>query len=131
MKRIQLPGDIFSQFIPLFPEQAVAPWVADRWHSARTPVVVLLDESLPQAEVKGEDLASILKALNPALNIQFLLFGHPPIADNPDAFEKECDRLSLLSNLLAVKEQQGPEKSESLFIISTTPDAILGPCPSV
>ncbi len=130
MKRIQLPGDIFSQFIPLFPEQAVAPWVADRWQSARTPVVVLLDESLPQAEVKGEDLTSILKALNPALDIQFYLFGHPPVADNPDAFEKECDRLSLLSNLLAVKEQQGPGKPDSLFIISTTPDAILAPCPA-
>ena len=131
MKRIQLPGDTFSQFIPLFPEQAVAPWVADRWHSAPTPVIVLLDESLPQAEVKGEDLTSILKALNPDLDVQFYLFGQPPVADNPDAFEKECDRLSLLSNLLAIKEREGPEKPGSLFIISTTPDAILAPCPAV
>jgi len=131
VKRIQLPGDTFSQFIPLFPEQAVAPWVADRWHSAPTPVIVLLDESLPQAEVKGEDLTSILKALNPDLDVQFYLFGQPPVADNPDAFEKECDRLSLLSNLLAIKEREGPEKPGSLFIISTTPDAILAPCPAV
>ena len=131
MKRIRLPRDTFSQFIPLFPEQAVAPWVADRWRSTCTPVIVLLDESLPQAELKGEDLTSIIKALNPSLDIQFYLFGHPPVATNPDAFEKECDRLSLLSNLLAIKECEIAENPNNLLIISTTPDAILAPCPAV
>ena len=48
--------------------------------------------------------------------------------EHPEAFEKECDRIALLSKLLSIKSSPRPCKN-SLVVISATPESILGPCP--
>jgi len=55
MKRLCLPECITALHFPNFPEQAIAPWVASNLLKQQSSVIIILDESLAQAEEKGED----------------------------------------------------------------------------
>jgi len=128
MKRLCLPECITALHFPNFPEQAIAPWVASNLSKQQSSVIIILDESLAQAEEKGEDLTAILKSLFQDITLEFYLWGQAPSPDHPDAFEKECDRIALLSKLLSIKTSPRLGK-KSLIIISATPETILGSCP--
>jgi len=128
MKRLCLPECITALHFPNFPEQAIAPWVASNLSKQQSSVIIILDESLAQAEEKGEDLTAILKSLFQDITLEFYLWGQAPSPDHPDAFEKECDRIALLSKLLSIKTSPRLVK-KSLIIISATPETILGSCP--
>ena len=128
MKRLCLPESISSLHFPNFPEQAIAPWVASNWGKQQNDVIIILDESLARAEEKGEDLVAIQKSLFRDLTVEFFLWDKAPSPDHPEAFEKECDRIALLSKLLSIKASPQSDK-KSLITISATPESILGPCP--
>lgn len=130
MKRLFLPENIYSLFLSNFPEQAIAPWVASHWIDEKSSVILILDETLTQAEIKGEDLTSILRELNQDLEVEFYLFDNSPLPDHPDAFDKQCERLSLLSRLISIKTTSSPE-NQKVIIISSTPEYIFGACPKV
>ena len=128
MKRVCLPESIPSLHFPNFPEQAIAPWAASNWAKQQNAVIFILDESLARAEEKGEDLTAIQKSLFKDLTVEFYLWDKAPSPDHPEAFEKECDRIALLSKLLSIKSSPQSGK-KSLTIISATPESILAPCP--
>ena len=128
MKRIFLPESISASFFPNFPEQTVTLWAASNWNKQQSRVIVVLDESLAQAEEKGDDLTAIHKTLYPDNLVEFYLWEKAPDLDHPEAFEKECDRISLLSKLLSMKADLKNIKKQ-LIIISATPESILGSCP--
>ena len=120
MKRVQIPKDVQCSFIHSLPEAATpalaANFIASNGHS----VVILVDENIPKAEEWGEDVASFLENLKPDLEIEFHLFDCAPESNHPDAFDKICDRLTVLSSLI---QKEKTEKTISL--LATTPDALI------
>lgn len=54
----------------------------------------------------------------------FHLLEENPLSSHPDAFEKNCNKLSLLSALMNERSTEG-----SKLIIASTPDSLLAPCP--
>ena len=126
MKRIEPPNSLESCFIPNCPTPAATALVADQWVRGRYPAVVVLSETLPDAENKCEDIAAIVETILPGTTIGFHLFDRTQDLDQPDAFDKTCERLSLLSSLRKIKFSQS---KDHLFLIATTFEALLGPCP--
>lgn len=124
MKRVQIPKDVQCSFIHSLPEAATPALAANFIVSNGHSVVVLVDENIPKAEEWGEDVASFLENLKPDLGIEFHLFDCAPASNHPDAFDKICDRLTVLSSLI---QKEKTEKTISL--LATTPDALISACP--
>jgi len=59
------------------------------------------------------------------------LFDEPPSTEHPDAFERICDRLAVLSALGELSKKERVSSESSLLLLATTPESILAPCPSV
>ena len=129
MKRIEPPlGAITSAFIPHCPSQATAAILADRWAKRNHSVLIVVGETLADAESKCEDIAALYESTNPGVNIKFHSFDKLQGPDHPDSFDKACERLTLLS---ALREVSGKNSPDLKILISTTLDALLGPCPLV
>ena len=126
MRRIKPPDSLESCFIPNCPTPAATALVADQWLRERQPVLVVLGETLPDAENKCEDIAAIVETISPEITIGFYLFDRTQGPDQPDAFDKMCERLSLLSSLTKINNRKFKDQ---LLIIATTFEALLGPCP--
>ena len=77
---------------------------------------MLLSESITKAESWAEDITGIAEQICPDVNFRFHLFDEAPESTHPDAFDKICERTSVLSIL---SEPFG-EKNGRL-IIATTP----------
>ena len=69
----------------------------------------------------GEDVASF-ETYTPKRKHTFIFDCPDP--NHPDAFERICERLFILSQLI---NQNIDENSN--ILIATTPEAIVGPCP--
>ncbi len=126
MKRIEPHDSLESCFIPNCPTPAATALVADQWIRGRYPVVIVLGETLPDAENKCEDIAAIVETILPGVTIGFHLFDRTQGPDQPDAFDKTCERLSLLSSLRKINTSRS---NDYLSLIATTFEALLGPCP--
>ena len=126
MKRISLPSSAKAFFYPSFPESAHACFVANEWLKSGNQCLVLITESITKAESWGEDVAGITEQLSPGLTFRFHLFDEAPDNRHPDAFDRICERTSVLS-LLGQFTQAG--KGQEKLIIATTPEALRSPCP--
>ena len=126
MKRVLIPEGVPAKFIHSLPESATpaiaANFLANEGHS----IAVLVEESIPKAEEWGEDVAAFLEGLDKERKIEYHLFDCTPQSSHPDAFEKTCDRLTVLSSLLRVNRKQ-----KNRILIATTPEALLSPCPKI
>ncbi|MEL0099695.1 MAG: hypothetical protein VW907_09080, partial [Opitutae bacterium] len=107
MKKIEPPGSLASSFIPNCPKQAATVLLADLWVQKKCPVAIVIGESLPDAENKCEDIAALVESLYPGFPVCFHSFDRPQAIDHPDAFEKTCERLSLLSSLREIATEDG------------------------
>ncbi len=124
MKRVLIPKEVPATFIHSFPEAATpalaANFLANQGHS----IAILIEESIPKAEEWGEDVAAFMESFNSNQKVEFHLFDSVPNANHPDAFEKICERMTILSSLLRANP-----KRDHLLLIATTPDALISPCP--
>ncbi len=124
MKKVVIPKGATATFIHSLPESATPALAANYLASHGHRVAVLVEENIPKAEEWGEDIAAFMENLNPEKKVHFFLFDSPPENNHPDAFEKICDRLTVLSALL----RRDLDKN-SQILIATTPEALISPCP--
>ena len=124
MKRVLIPNGVPSRFIHSLPEAATAALAANILVRDGHSVIILVEENIPKAEEWGEDVASFVENLRPGIEIEFHLFDSGPPGTHPDAFEKTCDRLAVLSSLI-----HGNEADEKIILIATTPEALVSACP--
>ena len=124
MKRVLIPREVPATFIHSLPEAATsalaANFLTDQGHS----IAILVEESIPKAEEWGEDVAAFMESLNPDQKVEFHLFDSVPDPNHPDAFEKICERMTILSSLIRTSP-----KRNHLLLIATTPEALVSPCP--
>lgn len=126
MKRITLPEKANAIFYPSLPESAHACLTANLWLTGTNQCLFLISESITKAESWGEDVVGIADQLFSNLTIHFHLFDEAPDTTHPDAFDRNCERVSTLSLLTEFAEG----KSEnSRLIIATTPEALRSVCP--
>ena len=90
------------------------------------PVAIVIGETLSEAETKCEDISALVEAVLPDEKIDFHCFDKIPGSDHPDAFDRTCERLSILSALRKIKVTDG---GEARIIVASTFDALLGACP--
>ena len=126
MKKIELPSSLGSLHVPNCPPQAALALFVDYWRLHKQPVGLVVGESLPGAENKCEDIAALYEGFYPGCKVDFHTFDKQVSPDNPDAFEKACDRLTLLSALRSVDLNN---KEVNPILVATTMDALLGTCP--
>ena len=124
MKRILLPQKVNATFFPSLPDSAHACLTANDWVRGGNPCLVLLSESISKAESWAEDVAGIVEQICPEENFRFHLFDETPVSTHPDAFDRICERSSVLSLLGELKEG-----AKDKLIIATTPEALRSPCP--
>jgi len=79
--------------------QASTALFVDLWKKQQQQVAIVVGESIPDAENKCEDIAALYEGFFSGSRINFHTFDKVVSPDNPDAFEKACDRLTLLSEL--------------------------------
>ena len=124
MKRILLPQKAKATFYPSLPESVHACLTANDWLSAGNPCLILVSESITKAESWGEDIAAIAEQISPGENFRFHLFDEAPESTHPDAFDRICERTSVLSVLGELNDG-----AKERLIIATTPEALRSSCP--
>ena len=124
MKRISLPQKAKAIFYPSLPDSAHACLAVNDWVRTGNPCLVLLSESITKAESWGEDITGIAEQICPKENFRFHLFDEAPESTHPDAFDRICERTSVLSLLGQLKGE-----TKDRLIIATTPEALRSPCP--
>ena len=128
MKKIELPSSLGSIHVPNCLAQASTALFVDLWKKQQQQVAIVVGESIPDAENKCEDIAALYEGFFSGSRINFHTFDKVVSPDNPDAFEKACDRLTLLSELRSMGENT---QQPNPLLVATTMDALLGSCPRV
>ena len=128
MKKIELPSSLGSIHVPNCLAQASTALFVDLWKKQQQQVAIVVGESIPDAENKCEDIAALYEGFFSGSRINFHTFDKVVSPDNPDAFEKACDRLTLLSELRSMGEDS---QQSNPLLVATTMDALLGSCPRV
>ena len=128
MKKIELPSSLGSIHVPNCLAQASTALFVDLWKKQQQQVAIVVGESIPDAENKCEDIAALYEGFFSGSRINFHTFDKVVSPDNPDAFEKACDRLTLLSELRSMGEDS---QQSNPLLVATTIDALLGSCPRV
>ena len=123
VKKVLIPKGIESTFIHSLPESATAALAANLLVENGHSIAILVEESMPKAEEWGEDIAVFIENLQTKGKVEFYLFDNAPKSNHPDAFDKICDRSTVLSSLL----RKG-KKDSDIILISTTPEALTGRC---
>ncbi len=124
MKRIQLPrgnnGLIFSSF----PAASHSVILCDQWLKSEKRILLVVGSSLTETENLAEDVAKLLEIQDQTenKNLEFHLLEQDPAESHPDFFEKNCNKLSLLS-LMSLESSQGKR-----MIIAATPETLLSAC---
>jgi transcription-repair coupling factor (superfamily II helicase) len=126
VKRINPPDFLKSVFIPNCPTQATALLVAEQWLKLGCQVAIVIGETLSGAENKCEDIAAIIETISSDRKVKFHSLDLLHEQNHPDAFDKFCERISLLSALRSIDPTSN---SDTHILIATTPHALLGPCP--
>ena len=125
MKRITLPSRANAVFYPSLPESAHACIAVNSWLTDSNRCIFLVSDSITKAESWGEDVTGFGEQLFPQVNIHFHLFDEAPIRTHPDAFDRNCERASVLSLLT---EFADGESLDERLVIATTPEALRSPC---
>jgi len=128
VKKIELPSSLGSIHVPNCLAQASTALFVDLWKKQQQQVAIVVGESIPDAENKCEDIAALYEGFFSGSRINFHTFDKVVSPDNPDAFEKACDRLTLLSELRSMGEDS---QQSNPLLVATTMDALLGSCPRV
>jgi len=128
VKKIELPSSLGSIHVPNCLAQASTALFVDLWKKQQQQVAIVVGESIPDAENKCEDIAALYEGFFSGSRINFHTFDKVVSPDNPDAFEKACDRLTLLSELRSMGENT---QQPNPLLVATTMDALLGSCPRV
>ncbi len=128
MKLACLPKGNKSLFFPSLPEAATAPLVANFMSQNDYGVVILVADSISKAELWGEDVAGLISFLKPEKKTSLSLFDEYPEIASPDSFDRNCDRISVLSKLLSSGDKN-PRKE--CLLVATTPQALISPCPQI
>lgn len=124
MKKVVIPKGATATFIHSLPESATPALAANFLVKNGPKVAIIIEESIPKAEEWGEDIAAFMENFYPQGKIEFFVFDGPPENNHPDAFEKVCDRLTVLSALLRSEPRENIQ-----ILIATTPEALLSRCP--
>jgi len=124
VKRVLIPGEVPSTFIHSLPEAATPALAANFLANQGNSIAILVEESIPKAEEWGEDVAAFLESFDSQKKIEFHLFDCVPESNHPDAFERICDRLTILSSLMRSNQQRNYQ-----LLIATTPEALISACP--
>ena len=125
MKRIQLPrgnnGLIFSSL----PAASHSVILCDQWLKSAKRILLVVGSSLNETENLAEDVAKLLEiqVQTEDENLEFHLLEQDPAESHPDFFEKNCNKLSLLSSLMSLESSQGKR-----MIIAATPETLLSAC---
>ena len=131
MKRVVIPSGRDAMFLHGVPEAATAILAADFIYKAKPKIVILLTESIPKSEEWAEDIAAFLDSTKQDSRIRLHLFDQPPSTEHPDAFDRICDRLAVLSALGERSNTERASSENSALLLAATPESILAPCPSV
>ena len=99
VKRIILPKGANATYYPSVPESTHACLTVNEWLRTGNPCLILLSESITKAESWAEDITGIAEQICPKENFRFHLFDEAPESTHPDAFDKICERTSVLSIL--------------------------------
>ncbi|MFP6886651.1 MAG: hypothetical protein VB997_03785, partial [Opitutales bacterium] len=131
MKRVLIPTGRNATFLHGTPEAASAALAADFIDKGKPAVVILLAESIPRAEEWAEDVAAFLELARPESNPHLHIFDEPPSPEHPDAFERSCDRIAVLSTLGEASRSSNVRGNENTLLVAATPESILAPCPTI
>ena len=127
MKRIKIPNNQKGYFFPSLPSAAHSFVIANQWISSNCPILVLVGSSISAVETLAEDIISILKQnFREQQDYALHLLEEETNESHPDAFERKCSKLSLLSALIDIQNE-----TPSRTVIASTPDGILSPCPII
>ena len=127
MKRIQIPSDRNGFFCPSIPAATFATIAYQNWQKIDSSVLVLVGSSTSEAEAISEDIVAFAEIFNKDQSVfELHLLEEEPPSSHPDAFERKCDKLSLLSTLMNHEFCENDKK----IVIAVTPDSLLSPCPS-
>ena len=125
MKRIELPSGHKGYTFPSLPSAAHSTILCSQWEKAGTKILFVVGSSLTETENLAEDIAilSEIQTQNEKNSIELHLLEENPSDSHPDFFEKNCNKLSLLSSLMDL-DSSGNKK----IIIAATPETLLSPC---
>ena len=86
---------------------------------------MVVGSSLTETENLAEDIAKLVEIQDEGVNksLEFHLLEQDPAESHPDFFEKNCNKLSLLSSLMSLKSY-----SSKRLIIAATPETLLSAC---
>ena len=124
MKRIQVPQKLSCSFLSSLPASAHASVITNQWLESNSNVLLLLDSSIAEAEIIGEDISALVEFSYPEQKFEFHVLHENSGQLHPDSFERNCEKICLLSTLIEISK-----KSDNKIIIATTPSGILSPCP--
>ena len=126
MKRIRIPTKEKGFFHPSLPKASYPPIIFDQWLHTKSPILIVVGSSLSEAEVVAEDIAALAELHQQnKKQFEFHLLEENPSHSHPESFERNCNKLSLLSSLIKVR---APDDIQT--IIAATPGSLLATCPS-
>ena len=127
MKRIQIPSDRNGFFCPSIPAATFATIAYQNWQKIDSSVLVLVGSSTSEAEAISEDIVAFAEIFNKDQSVfELHLLEEEPPSSHPEAFERKCNKLSLLSTLMNHEFSENEKK----IVIAATPDSLLSLCPS-
>ena len=126
MKRIRIPSKEKGFFHPSLPRASYPAIIFDQWLHTKAPILIVVGSSLSESEVVAEDITAHAELHHQnKKQFEFHLLEAKPADSHPEAFERNCNKLSLLSSLV-----KGQELEDIQIIIAATPESLLAPCPS-
>ena len=126
MKRIRIPSKEKGFFHPSLPKASYPPIIFDQWLHTKSPILIVVGSSLSEAEVVAEDIAALAELHQQnRKQFEFHLLEENPSHSHPESFERNCNKLSLLSSLI-----KGRAPDDIQTIIAATPGSLLATCPS-
>jgi transcription-repair coupling factor (superfamily II helicase) len=126
VKRIRIPSKEIGFFHPSLPRASYPAIIFDQWLHTESPILIVVGSSLSESEVVAEDITAHAELHQQnKKKIEFHLLEENPSDSHPEAFERNCNKLSLLSSLI---EGRAPDDIKT--IIAATPESLLAPCPS-
>ncbi len=130
MERVVIPGDRKAIFRHGAPEAASAALAADFVEKGDHAVIFLLDETIHRAEEWAEDVAAFLELARPNAKTRLHIFDEVPGNENPESFERHCDRIAVLSALGEFSRKKEAGDGKETLLVAATPQSILSPCPT-
>ena len=126
MKRIRIPPKEKGFFHPSLPKASYPAIIFGQWLNTKSPILIVVGSSLSETEVVAEDITALAELHQQnRKQFEFHLLEENPSDSHPEGFERNCNKLSLLSSLI-----KGRATDDIQTIIAATPESLLAPCPS-